>query len=261
MSTDTFERDFNKNLLVSLGVHLCFFLLAFAGGEVVSRLFSSSDVEIIRSSIRVDVVGMPKFTIQELRQMENRPIIETGPVVLKGPKEETKVETEDVIKKDDLIIMESGKKKASFLNLLNDYSTKKVTQVAEKKGTLTGVGDKNLQSLILEGNRLSKGSALVGDYTDQENSAFSAYVQNLPGIIRPFWKLPSYLLDKNLRCRIKIFLSPQGKLLKLDLQESSGVSEFDTRAEKALRDATFPAPSDEVGGRLTNSGIILGFPI
>jgi hypothetical protein len=262
VGTGFFDRDFSKNFLVSFGAHLALFLLAFAGGELVSKVFKSNDVEIIRSSIRVDVVGMPKFTVQELKKMEAEPVIESRPEVVKGAKEETKTEAEDVIKKDDLVIQEeSKKKKASFLNLLNDYSSKKVSAKSEKKGERSGSSDKNLDSLIIEGNRLSKGSALVGDYTDEQNSEFSAYVQNIPGVIRPFWKLPTYLLEKNLRCRIKIFLSSEGKLLKLELQESSGVAEFDSRAEKAVRDATFPRPSDIVGTRLTNSGIILGFPI
>jgi TonB family protein len=263
VSTNSFDRDFNKKFLVSFGIHCLFFLLAFVGGEVVSRVFKSNDVEIIRSAVRVDVVGMPKFTIQELKKMEAQPVIEKEPEVAKGKKEETVTETEDVIKKDDLVIQEEGKKKAkaSFLNMLNDYSSKKVSAKVEKKGNATGTGNKNLDSLIIEGNRLSKGSALVGEYSDEQNSEFSAYVQNIPGVIRPFWKLPSYLLEKELRCRIKIFLSPEGKLLKLEMQESSGVAEFDARAEKAVRDAAFPKPSQEVGNRLTNSGIILGFPI
>lgn len=261
MFTKSFDRDFNKNFLVSFGAHVLVVLLSFAGGELISKVFKSNDVEIIRSSVRVDVVGMPKFTVQELKKMQAQPIVENQPEVAKGVKEETKTETEDVIKKDDLVIQEEGKKKANFLNMLNDYSSKKVTAKVEKKGTRSGEGNKNLDSLIIEGNRLSKGSALVGDYTDEQNSEFSAYVQNLPGIIRPFWKLPSYLLEKNLRARIKIFLSPEGKLLKLEMQESSGDPEFDARAQSAVRSATFPKPSAEVGARLTNSGIILGFPI
>jgi colicin import membrane protein len=261
VAEDAFDRDFNKNFLISCGVHAGLFLLAFVGGEVISKVFKSNDVEIIRSSVRVDVVGMPKFTIQELKKMEAKPIVEKEPEVAKGVKEETKAETEDVIKKDDLVVQEQGKKKTNFLNLLNDYSTKKVTAKTEKKGTTAGVGPKNLDSLIIEGNRLSKGSALVGDYSDEQNSEFSAYVQNLPGIIRPFWKLPTYLLDKDLRCRIKIYLSPAGQVLKLELQESSGQAEFDSRAEQAIRSASFSKPSEDVGKRLTNSGIILGFPL
>lgn len=261
MFSNSFDRDFSKNFGISLGVHLIFVLIAFAGGEILQKVFPNGDVEIIRSSVRVDVVGMPKFTIQELKKMEAQPIVEKEPEVAKGVKEETKPEEDDVIKKDDLVIQEQGKKtKASFLNLINTASSTKVTKV-EKKGAKAGTGNKNLDSLIIEGNRLSKGSALVGDYTDEQNSEFSAYVQNLPGIIRPFWKLPSYLLEKNLRARIKIYLSPEGKLLKLEMNESSGDSEFDARAQQAVRSATFPQPSAEVGARLTSSGIILGFPL
>jgi colicin import membrane protein len=261
VAADSFDRDFSKNFLVSFGVHGLVFLLAFAGGELVSRVFHSGDVEVIRSAVRVDVVGMPKFTLQELKRMEARPVVEAKPEPAKGAPEETKADADDVIKKDDLVIQEEGKKKESFLNLLSDYSNKKVAPKIAVKGGETGVPNKNIDSLIIEGNRLSRGSALVGDYSDEEASAFAAYVQNIPGVIRPFWKLPDFLLKQDLRCRIKIYLNQEGKLLKLELQESSGVGEFDARAEKAIRDASFPVPSAEVGARLINSGIILGFPI
>jgi colicin import membrane protein len=194
VGTVFFDRDFSKNLLLSVGVHLALFLLAFVGGDLVSKVFKSNDVEVIHSSIRVDVVGMPKFTIQELKKMEAEPVIDLRPVVSKGSREETKIESEDVIKKGDLIIQEeSKKKKTSFLNLLNDYSSKKVSFKSEKRGGRIGSSEKNLDSLIIEGNRLSKGYALVGDYSDEQKSEFSAYVQNIPGVIRPFWKLPTYL--------------------------------------------------------------------
>ena len=258
---ETFDRDFNKSFLVSCGLHVALLILAFLGGEIVTKVFKSNDVEIIRSAIRVDVVGMPKFTVQELKKMQSQPLPEARPETSQGAKIETKSESEDVVKKDDLVIQEQGKKKSSFLNLLNNYSNAKIAPKAVKKGSGDKGGESNLDSLIIEGNRLSRGSALVGDYSDEQNSEFSAYVQNLPGFIRPYWKLPTYLLEKNLRCRIKVYLSPQGKLIKLELQESSGVEEFDARAEKAIRDSNFPEPSQGVGERLTNSGIILGFPI
>ncbi|MGE3610536.1 MAG: TonB family protein [Bacteriovoracaceae bacterium] len=238
--------------------------LAFTGGEVVKRIFKNEDVEIIRASVRVDVVGMPKFTIQELKEMQKSPTAPVEPEVAKGVKEVTKVEAADVIKKDDLVIEEQSKekKKKSFLNLISDYSSVKVSPKESSKGSQSGKGSKNLDSLILEGNRLSKGTALVGDYSDQANSEFANYVQTLPELIRSHWKLPSYLLDKNLRCRIRIYLSMSGQLIKIEMQESSGQVEFDTRAEKAIRDASpFPKPSEVVGARLTSSGIILGFPL
>ncbi len=265
MSSLAMDRQFNRDFLISIGTHIGFLLLTMIGGKIISTVFKSNDVEIIRSSVRVDVVGMPKFTIQELKEMA-REASPTIPEKVEGKKEETVVkdEKEDVIKKDDLVIEEQGKekKKASFLNMLTDYSNKKVAPKEQKIGTKDGKAKKNLDSLILEGNRLSQGSALTGDYTDQQNSEFGAYVQALPDKIRQFWKLPSYLLDKNLRCRIKIYLAASGQLLKLELMESSGTPEFDSRAERAIRDAApYPTPSEAVATRLTSSGIILGFPL
>ena len=266
MSTESIDnKNFTKNFLISLGGHIALILLSLAAGEAIDTAFKNNDVEIIRSSVRVDVVGMPKFTVAELKKMQAEPVIEKTPEVpVKGAKEETVSEADDVIKKDDIVIQEEGKKKESFLNMLNDYSSKKVKAKpkSEKKGAATGAANpKNLDSLIIEGNRLSKGSALVGDYTDEQATEFSAYVQNIPGVIQPHWKLPTHLMNQNLRCRIKIYLSPAGNLLRTQMMESSGNPDFDEKADWSIRQAKFPKPSEEVGKRLTNSGIILGFPL
>jgi colicin import membrane protein len=260
------DDNFNRNFLISLGTHGAVALLAFLGGQVVMKVFKNNDIEIIRSAVRVDVVGMPKFTLQELRDLQKN-VAPAEPEVAKGATEDTKPkedETPDVIKKDDLVIQEAGKekKRTSFLNIVSDYSNKKIDKKEKTKASWEGKSDKNLDALVLEGNRLSKGSALVGDFSDEAGSEFASYVQGLPELIRQFWKLPSYLLEKQLRCRLKIYLSSSGQLLKLEVHESSGVDEFDARAEKAVRDAApFPKPTDAVASRLNNSGIILGFPL
>ena len=162
------SQEFNRNFLISFGSHVLIFLLSFAGQQLISKVFKDSDVEIIRSSVRVDVVGMPKFTVQELKEMQKTPELPKVEEAAPGVKEEivVKTEKEDVIKKDDLVLKEEGeKKKNSFLNIISDYSSKKVEakEKTQKKGQKDGKHTKNLQSLILEGNRLSQGSALVGE--------------------------------------------------------------------------------------------------
>lgn len=240
--------------------------MAAMAGKVIGTIWKTNDIEVIRSSVRVDVVGMPKFTIQELKEMEKNAVeLPKEPEAVKSPdKVEAKPETEDVIKEKDLVIQEQGKvkeqKKASFLNSLSDYAKKDVKKDT-KKGKADGAGNENLKALALEGNRLSQGSALTGDYSDEANSEFGGYVQTLPGAIRPYWKLPSHLLEKNLRCRIRIYLNTNGSLIKTEIMESSGDPEFDQRAERAIRSTNFPKPSEPVGKRLTSSGIILGFPL
>lgn len=264
MSTLTADRDFNKNFLISCGAHVAFFLIAYVGGSAIVKIFNlNQNVEIIHSSVRVDVVGMPKFTVKELKAMQAEPVAKPEPEP-QGAKVEAKAETEDVIKKDDLVIEEKGeapKKKPSFMNLVTDYSTKKVAPTERKQGVKNS-NNKDLDSLIIEGNRLSKGGALVGEYSDADNSELSSYVQALPELVRAHFKLPSYLLNEPLRCRIAVYLSPSGAVLKTDLIESSGNSEYDARAEKAIRDASpFPKPSAAVAPRIGSSGIILRFPL
>ncbi len=258
------NSSFTRNFLISFGVHLGLLALAATAGKFVGSIFTDNGVEIIRSSVRVDVVGMPKFTIQELKDMEKQAVdLPKEPEAVKAPdKVEATAETPDEIKKDDLVIQEEGKekKKASFLNTLSDYAKKKVDKDT-KKGKKDGTSNENLKALVLEGNRVSQGSALTGDYSDEANSEFGAYVQRLPGTIRPYWNLPSYLKDKDFKCRIKIFLSATGSLLKLEIMESSGNAEYDAKAENAVRKTNFPAPSAAVAPRLTSSGIILGFPL
>jgi colicin import membrane protein len=268
MTTDD-QGQFTRDFLVSFGAHIGLVLMSLATGKIVHSVFKSNDVEIIKSSVRVDVVGMPKFTVQELKDMA-RQATPAVPEKSEGPKVETieKVEVkEDIIKKDDLVIQEVGKvetpkKKPSFLSVISDYSNKKIAPKEQKQGAKDGKSKKSFDTLILEGNRLSQGSALVGDFSDEAASEFGAYVQTLPGIVRQFWKLPTYLLEKNLQCRIRIFLSNSGQILKLDVLESSGAPEYDARAEQAIRSAApYPKPSEAVATRLTNSGIILGFPL
>ena len=263
MLTQVEDKDFYRNFMVSFGAHVLLILIAYLGGGVLVKAFNlNNNVEIIRASVRVDVVGMPKFTVKELKVMQAEPVAKPEPES-QGAKEETVVknEAQDVIKKDDLVIKEKGdEKKSSFLNLISNYSNKKVSAKEKKRGDKTG--SKNLDSLIIEGNRLSKGSALVGEYTDEQNSEFSSYVQGLPELVRSQWKLPSYLKDQNLKCRIAVYLSSLGQVLKTELIESSGQGEFDSRAEKAIRDASpFPKPTAQVAPRLASSGIILRFPL
>lgn len=268
MSTIAADREFTKNFLISCGVHVLLALLAYLGGSTIAKLFNAknNNVEIIRSAVRVDVVGMPKFTVKELKVMQAEPVAKPEPEP-EGEKAPAKVETPDVIKKDDIVIQEKGeapappKKKSNFLNILSDYSSKKVAPTERKKGAKSSP-NKELDSLIIEGNRLSKGGALVGEYSDAQNSELSEYVQSIPELVRVHFKLPSYLLSANLRCRIAVYLAPSGAVVKTELIESSGQTEYDARAEKAIRDASpFPRPSEAVAPRLGNSGIILRFPL
>lgn len=269
------DTDIKKSFALSFGAHVLLLISAILVTKFIMGPSSKRnlEIEIIQSSVRVDVVGMPKFTVQELKEMqrnaapaepEAKPEEAAAPQVAETPKEEVK---EDVIKEGDLVV-EEQKKQADFTNLLSSYSSKKVKKKeapapAKAANTvIAGKGNKIIDNLILEGNKVSAGSALVGDITSEASSEFSSYVQAMPEKVRVHWKLPSYLLNQNLKCRIKVYLNSNGNLIKSEIVESSGVEEFDTRALRAIKDAApFPNPSKDVGTRLATYGIILGFPI
>ncbi len=261
------QQRFWRNLGLSFIGHALFIALIALVGKLSFSIFGSEKVEIIRAAVRVDVVGMPKYTLQELKEIQKKiadnPVQPAEPT--KGAEEPVakKEDAQDVIKEGDLVIQKKDKEaKKSLSNLLSNYSDKKVKAKEVKQGQKNGTSGKDLDSLIIEGNRLSKGSSLVGDYSDSENTAYAAYVTTLPELIKPNWKLPSYLLDKNLRCRIRLYLGANGNIIKTEVYESSGQPEFDTRAEMAIKStAPFPAPATDVASQLSRSGVILGFPL
>jgi colicin import membrane protein len=258
------SEDLKSSFFKSLLIHFFLVTLGFLLPKIIHLSSRNSDIEIINSSIRVDVVGMPKFTIKELKQIQKE-LVESQPSNTAEEKKATSPNTEDIIKKDDLVIQEKSKEKAkkSFLNMITNYSSKKIESQKGAKFSTKISSDNELNSLVIEGNKISKGSALTGDYSDEEISDFSIYVQSLPEVIRKYWKLPSYLMNQGLKCRIRIFLSTKGQLLKLEVQESSGQVEFDARAEDAIKKAApyFPTPAETVSNRVASSGIILGFPL
>lgn len=247
---------------ISFSVHV-FILLIFL---IVSKLnFSNKKLKIITVEpiIRVDVVAMPKFTIQELKKLsggstsataeitEIKPIInETGPKFLKKKRS----------------ILDMLKSEAQKKIKKTTYPTKKEKKIGKSKGN--GVGtrlSKNarnaLKNLVIQGNKISHGKALTGKGGSALIGEFNEYIVRLPDLVKPNWKLPSYLLDKGFNCRIRIYISPDGNLLKSEIYESSGDGEYDKKALEAIRESSFPVPNKNIKNDVLDGKIILGFPL
>ena len=119
-----------------------------------------------------------------------------------------------------------------------------------------------LERLALEGNSLSRGAVSVGENSGFSDDDYQIYISGIPSQVRPFWSLPSYLSDKNLRARIKLRIDGGGKVISLELIESSGVDEFDQRALQSIKSVKiFTTPSKSIRELLAIRGVILGFPL
>jgi len=119
-----------------------------------------------------------------------------------------------------------------------------------------------MKQILLEGNKISAGESITGDKSEKATATFDRYLQKLPSVVRPYWKLPSYLMGQNFRCRVKIFISRSGDILKTEIFESSGNSEYDQRALSAIKSVKqFPVPDNEILSYVVSGRVVLGFPL
>ena len=246
------KDNLNKFLLMAILLHLALVVISLMMKLVMGFSFfdnqNTKEVEVVQAAVRVDIVGMPKFTLQELKKMD----LKQGRVEKESQNEKPANETSD-------IEFKKKGKKLNIGNLLNSYSAKKVkTKKIEKKKYNKAA----LKELILEGNQVSKGLSATGENQQKIQKEFVSYLQILPDKVRTFWKLPSYLLEKELQCRIQIYINKDGQVIKTNILESSGDVAYDKKALEAIKNASpLPRPSEDILKQVTSGAIVLGFPL
>ena len=249
------DDPLSKYMAFILLAHLSFFVLLYLLGHLKGGFFpwKKAPLKVLQSSVKVDVVGMPKFTLKELRQMG---------VGMESPKGKAASRKEGVVS--------IGKKKSapSFLDKIKKFSKKKVKVKKEKTKKGAGSGarreerlEKALGGLVVAGNKLSKGPSLVGDVNTEDLSELRLYMESLPQFVRPHWILPSYLKESEKKCRVRIFIGKGGKLLKSAIVESSGDPQYDDYALAAVQRTQFPAPDPNLVRELAAGVVVLGFPL
>lgn len=245
---------FYNYISIALVIHVIVFAFFYVSPSFDFFKNTRPKINIIKSSVRVDVVAMPKFTKKELKEMKLVPMSNKSQI-----QKNTKIKEERILKEK----VEQAQKSVNLNSLFGDLSKKKIVEAVKSNPKKTNkVYNKELAKLVLEGNKISKGSAVTGSNDYSNSEAFTSYVQELPSYVRPYWKLPTYLMDKDLRCRIKIFISKSGEILNYSIFESSGDSEFDQRAINAIKMVKrFPSPQNEIALRVASGEVILGFPL
>ena len=253
-------------------LHAIIGLLLFGLGAWLVKLGLAqreTNLRLIESSVRVDVVAMPRMSIQELKSIElNSQYVPGQEVEVEAPAKQEKAAPEpeakpEVADKSPTLIQE---KKVSFADMLKQEANKKVVKKAavkkeERKGLDTGTL-KELKSLALAGNQLQKGTRLTGTSGTAEATVFGDYTAGLPDHLRSNWRLPSYLLEQDLRARVRVWVGTDGKVLKAEIYETSGNKEFDDRALAAVQKSSpLPVPPDLVKPSVLRGDILLGFPL
>ena len=94
---------------------------------------------------------------------------------------------------------------------------------------------------------MSRGAVSVGENTGFSDDDYQIYISGIPSQVSAFWSLLSYLSDKNLRARVKLRIDGGGRVISLELIESSGVEEFDQRALQSIKSVKiFTTPSKSI---------------
>ena len=220
-------------------VHIALFSLTLIGGKVISDQqdkIREKNMELINSSVRVDMVAMPTYTLNELKNLssgveeakkeEPTPTPETKKEEVPPGKEELKVAEQTPEKENTESFEEENKqKRQSFLSKLKQIGNKKINSEGNQKAEKGLYGDKatDLKQLVLSGNKLSKGSQLYGSGNSGDMTAFQAYAARLPDLVRPHWRLPSFLLEKKLKCRVRVWIASNGEVTRAEIYQSSEI--------------------------------------
>ncbi len=240
----------NNYYFISFTIHFFLLIFLFIGGEVGFFSFSNDHIVEIKSAVRVDMVGLPDKTLKELKSRK----------IKKNSKKSTKVASKE-IKQDTSdsslakVIAEAKKKKISSTD---EKNFKKNLNKEDKKDHL----DK-IESLVVKGNQLSAGRDMDSNRLAEERDILEEYAENISLKVRTFWQLPvNFKKDDKLVCRLKVFISSKGQLLRVDFYQKSSNEEFNQRALQSIKlAAPFDPPPESVAKIVENGTIILGFPI
>ena len=249
---------------ISFIIHALIVVLAYLYSSLVMEsdtpnVVDTSKTRIVGKAIRVDMVAMPKLTIQELKQMndaapgtpEPKPVIKEA---AKGGDENTVFQKEGKVESF-----------ADRLKALSKRKTKNAKVVKKKKKAEVGnegISGTRLKKILALGNKISTGESLVGLGNGNSGDLFDQYAIQITDFVRSKWRLPAYLGDKDLRCTIQVFISASGKLLNTKIIKTSGNSDYDNFALGAIKAVGFfPKPDTAISRRVVSGEIALGFPL
>ncbi len=260
---ETFQREFVEAFLIHIALVVC--ILVIGQASIFQSKLSEQEVEhkLIQSAVRVDVVGMPDLTLQELKKIEES----LSRVEDEKPKEEVQpVPTQEAKEEQERFLVK--KRKNDLKSILERYQQKKLplknARTKRKRENVNLDFDaQDIKKLKLLGNKVQEGTRLHGEATSAEvERELALYSDKLREKIKPFWKLPSFLKEQKLRALIQVHISQNGDLLKSKIFESSGNDDYDQIALNAVKEAApFMQPPDVVWLKVAGGELLLGFPL
>jgi TonB family protein len=268
----TADEGYRKALRASFVAHV-----TFIGAIVFKSLVFPSASKPYVPSLRVDMISLPdtlKKDLQNLPPSQSAKDIEKAikqaeadarnikPVKIPDqPKIKAPVEPAE---KDELILHPKKLAPAS-------PDAKPATREMKLKSAMDRIkaldkirnmeeSDKpSHRSIIIKGNKVSKGTSLSGD---AKESAEAGYYDQLRAKLQENWELPVWIARQNLSARVQIFIDSRGRIRNFRFMKPSGNPQFDSAIKKTLEDSQpFPVPPEGIAGAVLVDGVLIGFPL
>ncbi len=235
--SDLFNNDnddsFKKSLWKSVICHSIIFF-----GTTLKILFFPGDIIEIPTSIRVDLVALPDKSLDTMPPAAEVTKEIPASKAIDTPKELTKVE----IKKTQKNAIDKLKALTAIEKMKNEMNSKPKSNE-----------DPVPAAKLIKGNVISSGS----DFQGLSRLRVNDYVSQLKVRIQENWLLPEWLGESKLKASVFVQIDSNGRIIKNDINISSGNSVFDSSCLAAVENsAPFPPAPDEI----SNNIILIRFP-
>jgi TonB family protein len=278
------EDYFGRAFRYSGILHLSLLLFTFVTPLVLNFLGIRDSYEDkfknkeFRNAIRVDMVGLPTLTVEELQKVD--PTLEIGRVnPPKAEESREKVAVKAPSPSETAMKLTQEKEERAKLELSKKEAMEKAKREAadnerkrlEDLRASLRVEDRRRQlmqelkgpvkegegRIPLQGNILSEGYSVTGDVA----SDMDVYQGHLKAHLRKTWNLPAWMQASNLSARVLVKLAPNGRILSQEFLRVSGNPEFDRYVAEALKNAEpFPQPPPSLQRTVMEQGVEWGFP-
>lgn len=229
----TVDALFWRSFKLSFSAHFVFLVFALC-----FSFFSIKPKQIITSSIRVDLVGLPEMTKRD-QQAEDK-------------QEEAQIKKNLPLEQ----MVQSLQKKNTPPSKPSPLSKKQELKNAiERIRALEHIEDTVKKTRPIRGNIVAQGNSISEADQMQAASEFAHVIQQR---LKAHWNLPIWLANKKLSAKAEIFLDSHGMVMSVVLMRRSGDDQFDDYVLKTIEKAQpFGTPPISFVG----TGIELGFPL
>lgn len=250
----------SDDLKIGIGFSLALHVF-IVGVFVIKFFFFSKPVIDLSQAISVSIgelapdTKLPQKVLLEPVAAEPEavePAEETAPEPKAKPEAMPKKKVPPVAKEKEISLSKAKQKQKDALARL-----KKMSALDKIKQDVKSEANARPNTKPAKPRIVAAGTALTGlDRLDA-----NTYLAQVDQSIKNSWTLPQWLLNKPLKARVLVKISPAGGIISANIISSSGNASYDDYCLQAVNKAApFPGVPDKLSEKFSVDGVVVGFP-